>query len=80
MVLVIPYRATNLSSNRTSRTVFYTDKGKKRKQEPQPPPQIERLSDQLHGENQALKRCKQAFIEEDHAALHHTISALHGCI
>ena len=57
-----------------------TDKGKKRKQEPQPTPEMERLSDQLHGENQALKRCKQEFIEEDHAALHHTISAVEAAV
>jgi hypothetical protein len=52
-----------------------TGKGKKRKQQPQPTPEMERLSDQLHGENQALKRCKQEFIEEDHTALHHTIGS-----
>ena len=44
------------------------DKRKKRKQQPQPTPVMERLSDQLHSDNQALKRCKQEFIEEDHAA------------
>ena len=43
-------------------------------------PEMERLSDQLHGENQALKRCKQEFIEEDHAALHHTISAVEAAV
>ena len=36
-----------------------TGKGNKRKEQPQPTPEMERLSDQLHSENQALKRCKQ---------------------
>jgi hypothetical protein len=43
-------------------------------------PEIERLSDQLHGESQALKRCKQASFEEDHAVLHHTISAVEAAV
>jgi late competence protein required for DNA uptake (superfamily II DNA/RNA helicase) len=53
-----------------------TDKGKKRKQPPQPTLEIEHLSDQLQGENVSLKRCKQEFIEEDHAALQQHISAV----
>jgi hypothetical protein len=57
-----------------------TDKGKKRKQQPQPTPEMERLSDQLHSENQALKRCKQEFVEEDHAALNHTISEVEAAV
>ena len=48
--------------------------GKKRQREQTP--DLEHLSDQLQGENEALKRCKQEFIEEDHAALHQQISAV----
>jgi hypothetical protein len=53
-----------------------TDKGKKRKQQPQSTSEIEHLSHQLQGENVALKRCKVELIEEDHAALHQHISAV----
>jgi hypothetical protein len=48
--------------------------GKKRQREQTS--DLEHLSDQLQGENEALKRCKQEFVEEDHAALHQQISAL----
>jgi hypothetical protein len=48
--------------------------GKKRKHEHTC--EAERLSDQLHCENQALKRCKQEFIEEDHAAMQQMLSAV----
>ena len=53
-----------------------TDKGKKRKQEPQSAPETERFFNQLHGENRALKRCKQEFIEEDHAVFQQIMSAV----
>ena len=33
-------------------------------------------TNKVQGENKALKRCKQEFIEEDHAALHQQVSAV----
>jgi hypothetical protein len=57
-----------------------TDKGKKRKQQPQSISEMGHLSDQLQGENVALKRCKQEFVEEDHAALHQQISAMEAAV
>jgi late competence protein required for DNA uptake (superfamily II DNA/RNA helicase) len=38
--------------------------------------ETEHLSGQLVDDNQALKRCKQEFIEEDHAAMQQMISAV----
>ena len=55
--------------------VVVEQKGGKKRQREQTP-DLEHLSDQLQGENEALKRCKQEFIEEDHAALHQQISAV----
>jgi hypothetical protein len=54
-----------------------TDKGKKRNEAPQPIQEIEHPSQQqLVDDNQALKLCKQEFIEEDHAALQQIVSAV----
>jgi hypothetical protein len=46
---------------------------KKRKHEHVEEPELP--SEQLHVNNQALKRCKQEFIEEDHAVFQQVISA-----
>jgi hypothetical protein len=47
---------------------------KKRKHEQVQEPELS--SDQLHVNNQALKRCKEEFIEEDHAAFMQLMSAV----
>ena len=48
----------------------------KTKRKHTPTPQAELLPDQLHDDNQALKRCKQEFVEEDHAAFQQMMSAV----
>jgi hypothetical protein len=48
----------------------------KKKRKHAPTPQAELLPDQLHDDNEALKRCKQEFIEEDHAAFQQVVSAV----
>ena len=48
----------------------------KKKRQREQTPDLEHLSDQLQGETEALKRCKQEFIEEDHAVLQQQISAV----
>jgi hypothetical protein len=55
--------------------VVVEQKGGKKRQLEQTP-DLEHLSDLLPGENNALKRCKQEFIEEDHAAFQQVISAV----
>jgi hypothetical protein len=48
--------------------------GKKRKHEHTS--EVERASEQLLTDNEALKRCKQEFIEEDHAVFQQMMSAV----
>ena len=56
-------------------------KGKKRKEVTQPIQEIELPSQQhLVDDNQALKRCKQEFIEEDHTALQQMVSAVSAAV
>jgi hypothetical protein len=58
-----------------------TDKGKKRKDVTQPIQEIELPSQpKLMDDNQALKRCKQEFIEEDHTALQQMVSAVEATV
>jgi hypothetical protein len=38
--------------------------------------ETEHLSGQLRDDNQALKRCKQEFIEEDHTTFQQVVSAV----
>jgi hypothetical protein len=56
--------------------------GKRRKQPAALPEAEEALSEQVGGENEALKQCKQEYVEEEHAGLQlglqQTISAVHA--
>ena len=47
---------------------------------PQLTSERERLSDQLLGKNEALRRCKQEFNEEDHAAVHQQIPSVEAVV
>mgnify|MGYP005643357539 CR=1 FL=1 len=62
--------------------VMGTAEGKSRKQPVASPEAEEALSEQVGGENEALKQCKQEYVEEEHAALQlglqQTISAVHA--
>jgi len=59
-----------------------TAEGKRRKQPAALPEAEEALSEQVGGENEALKQCKQEYVEEEHAGLQlgllQTISAVHA--
>ena len=63
-----------LAEEEEEREVIPQGGGKKRKHEQSPVSELP--SEQLYANNQTLKRCKEEFIEDDHADMQQMISAV----